>query len=575
MIRKLLIANRGEIAIRIARAAGELGIATAAIHSADDALSLHARAGDEAVEIAGSGPAAYLDGSAIIAAAQSSGCDAIHPGYGFLSENAAFTEQCARAGLIFVGPDAEALARFGNKLSAKQLARGAGVPVLDGSDSGDAVAGQALLDSGCAVMVKGLAGGGGRGIRLVQPGEDLAAAIDACRTEMMLAFGEADVLIERYIAHARHIEVQIVADGQGGVVALGERECSVQRRNQKIIEIAPAPALDPALRDRIEAAALRLMRSTPYRGLATVEFLVDADADPAGDTAFAFIEVNPRLQVEHTITEAVRGVDLVQAALRIAGGAALADLGLEMAPAARGTAIQLRVNAETVGPDGSILSSGGTLSAYEPPSGPGVRVDGFGYAGYAVNPRFDSLLAKLIVHAGDAEAARIRALRALSDFRVEGAGTNLDLLAAMLARPELLDGRADTRWFERVLPDLLASPAVPVRHFMTQAHAPAAHARVVPAGMTALEAPLNGVLVSLSIAVGDTVHAGQEVGLVEALKMQHAIKATQSGVVRDILVKPGVVLADGEAVALPEPPGVGEGRGAGVDVGDGVVFLAR
>ncbi|MBK8630760.1 MAG: ATP-grasp domain-containing protein [Sphingomonadales bacterium] len=558
MIRKLLIANRGEIAIRIARAAGELGIATVAIHSVDDALSLHARAGDEAVEIAGTGPAAYLDGDAIIAAASASGCDAIHPGYGFLSENADFAARCATAGLIFVGPDAEALGRFGNKLSAKLLARGAGVPVLEGSDEGDVAAGQALLDAGCAVMVKGLAGGGGRGIRLVQPGEDIAAAIEACRAEMMLAFGEADVLIERHIARARHIEVQIVADGQGGVVALGERECSVQRRNQKIIEIAPAPALDAALRDRIEDAALRLMRSTPYRGLATVEFLVDADADPAGSTAFAFIEVNPRLQVEHTITEAVRGVDLVQAALRIAGGASLADLGLQAAPPARGTAIQLRVTAEVMGADGGILSSGGTLSAWEPPSGPGVRVDGFGYAGYAVNPRFDSLLAKLIVHAGTAEAARTRAVRALSDFRIEGAGTNLDLLAAMLTRPELLDGRADTRWFERVLPDLLAAPAVPMRHFMTQAHAPTAQTRVVPAGLVSLEAPLNGVLVSLSIAVGDMVHAGQEVGLVEALKMQHAIKASQSGLVRDVLVLPGVVLADGEPVAFLEPADVAQ-----------------
>ncbi|MGV7119146.1 DUF3182 family protein [Sphingopyxis sp. 550A] len=556
-IEKLLIANRGEIAIRIARAARELGIATVAVHSSDDARALHLRLADEVVELPGNGPAAYLDIAEVVKAAVVHRCDAMHPGYGLLSENADFARACADAGIRFIGPSPQALERFSDKLHAKKLAESAGVPTLEGIDHADLSAALALLATG-PVMVKAVAGGGGRGIRLVRDAAELEAAMAACAAEAEAAFGSGAVIVERFVERARHIEVQVVADADGKVTTIGTRDCTLQRRNQKLVEIAPAPALASDLEARIVAAAHRLIAAAPYSGLATVEFLVDCDAAPGDRHAFAFIEVNPRIQVEHTVTEEVFGVDLVKASLHIAGGARLVNLGLDQGPAPRGCAIQLRINAESIDAEGNIRPASGAITAYEVPGGPGVRVDGAGYTGYMVNPRFDSLVAKLIVHGEDFAAAIRRARHALADFRIDGAENNLALLAALLDRPEFAASTIDTRWFERALPDLLAAEVRVERDFGLAMRAPSAAHPVTPPGTVAVPAPLTGLLVSFDAGPGDAVRAGQPLAVMEALKMQHVITAEFSGLVRAIVATPGEVFGEGAPLLFLEPAEIGE-----------------
>ncbi|WP_334655716.1 acetyl-CoA carboxylase family protein [Sphingomonas panaciterrae] len=518
-----MIANRGEIAIRIARTAAALGIETVAVHSADDASAPHVRAADRAIGLSGEGPAAYLSLDAMIAAAREAGCDAVHPGYGFLSENAAFAEACAKAGLLFVGPEARLLALFGDKAVAKRHAQAVGVPVLaEGAEARG------------PVVVKALAGGGGRGIRVVHDPATLAAQIEAAGAEALAAFGSAEVMVERYIPAARHIEVQLAADAAGRVIALGTRDCTVQRRHQKLIEIAPAQTLDPALAARIERAAERLLEDTGYIGLATAEFLVDKERIPDDTEAFAFLEVNPRLQVEHTVTEEVTGLDLVALQLRLAEGSSVPA----ERPDTRGVAIQLRVNAETIGGDGMPRASGGTISNVEAPGGPGIRIDGALKAGMAANPRFDSLLAKLIVHAPDWESALARARRAVAEFEIEGVATNLPLHAALLARAEVAAGEVDTGWFDRNVGDF-AVAAAPAALLDAQA----------------VVAPLAGVVVAVGVQPGDRVMRGAEVGTIEALKMQHAVIATHGGVVRAVVAEPGRVIDEGAVFVSIEPAG--------------------
>jgi len=367
--KSLLIANRGEIAIRIARAAQELGLACATVHAADDARSLHVKAADLAIALPGSGARAYLDIEAVIAAAKAAGADAIHPGYGFLSENAAFARACQAAGITFVGPSAEALETFGDKAKARALAAKKNVPVIEGTAGGataaDVAAFLAGLPKGAAVMIKAVNGGGGRGMRLVRRADEIEAAHAAASREAEAAFGDGALYAERLIEKARHIEVQIAGD-RTGVLAIGERDCSLQRRHQKIVEIAPAPNLTEAFRARLHDAAATLAAAVRYRTVGTIEFLADPEA---GD--FAFIEANARLQVEHTITEEVTGVDLVKTQIRLAAGDSLAGLGLTETPRPHGYAIQARVNLETLTAEGETLPSGGRLSAYEPPSGRG------------------------------------------------------------------------------------------------------------------------------------------------------------------------------------------------------------
>ena len=573
-MRSLLIANRGEIAIRVARAAAELGLRTVAVYSEDDSRSLHTRRADEARALRGSGAAAYLDIAQLVALACEAGCDAIHPGYGFLAENAAFARACAEAGLKFVGPRPDLLEQFGDKARARALAQRCGVPLLPGTDGPTSLAEARLFQrEHGAVMIKAIAGGGGRGMRAVQHAEELEAAYARCCSEARSAFGNDELYVEALLPHARHVEVQIVGDGSGAVVHLWERECSVQRRNQKLIEIAPAPGLDAGLRAQLLDAALRIGRATNFDSLGTVEFLLDLRG------GFAFIEANARLQVEHTVTEEVTGIDLVQTQLRIAAGRTLAELGLvqERVPAPRGFALQARVNAETMGADGAALPSGGTLAVFEPPSGRGVRVDACGYAGYTTNPRFDSLLAKLIVHGADCADAIARARRSLAEFRVEGVETNLPFLRALLARPELEAGRMHTRFVEEHAAELVAAQdaSTPKLAFPSAQGAGLAGARVdardplavleygkavavssaasaapesTPEGVAILCAPLQGTIVSVDVGLGEHVAAGQPLLVMEAMKMEHVITAEASGVVRRIEVARGDAVFAGHAL---------------------------
>ncbi|HEX5287670.1 MAG TPA: acetyl-CoA carboxylase biotin carboxylase subunit family protein, partial [Streptosporangiaceae bacterium] len=409
MIKRLLVANRGEVAVRIMATASVLGIETVAVYPADDAACGHVGRADAAVELPGADAAAYLDVDAIVAAAAGTGCDMLHPGYGFLSERPELAARCAAAGLRFAGPGPEALALFGDKAAARARARELGVPVLAGTGP-DPPPEQvrALLREHGAVMVKAVAGGGGRGLRPVTREQDLPEAMRRCASEAAAAFGDGRVFAERLLPRARHVEVQVVGDGTGAVAVLGDRDCSLQRRRQKLIEIAPA-ALAGEVRARLSAAAAALVRSAEFAGLATVEFLVQ-------DDEIAFLEVNPRLQVEHTVTEQVTGLDLVEVGLRIADGATLAALALDATP--RGVAVQARVNAETLRPDGTLLPGDGTLSRFQPPAGRGVRVDTAGYPGYTVSARYDSLLAKVITAGGTLEQAARRAVRALDEFDI-------------------------------------------------------------------------------------------------------------------------------------------------------------
>ena len=554
-VTRLLIANRGEIAIRIARAAAELGIQTLAIYAEDDATSLHTRQADLAQALKGRGASAYLDQQQIVEIARAHGCDAVHPGYGFLSENAGFARRCEAAGLTFVGPTADVLDAFGDKARARDLARDHGVALAAGSNRAtsleDAERFFRELPAGAGMMIKALAGGGGRGMRAVRSVEDIADAYARCQAEARAAFGDDRLYVERLIQRARHIEVQVIGDGRV-VSHLWERDCTLQRRNQKLLEIAPSPNLHPRLRGAILAAAVRLAEAVNYRGLGTFEFLLDEDS---GD--FVFMEANPRLQVEHTITEAVTGIDLVQAQLRIAAGASLAELNLTQAeiPAPRGHALQLRINLESLASDGTPHLACGTLSAYEPPSGPGLRVDGYGYAGYRNSAGYDSLLAKLIVHGNGGYPQLVqRAYRALCEFRLEGVASNIPLLLNLLRQSAVADNQVTTRYIEEHLPALLDAQEHAHRFFSHVGGAPGTQrSSEAPAGCIPLATPSAGVLVSLNVAAGDAVAQGQTIAVVEAMKMEFEVKASASGFVHSVAATPGVSLGEGDALLFVEP----------------------
>jgi acetyl/propionyl-CoA carboxylase alpha subunit len=565
-IETLLIANRGEIAIRIACAAAGLGMRTVAVFSEDDAASLHLRKANAAHALRGKGAAAYLDIEQLIAAARETGCDAIHPGYGFLSENAQFAQRCADAGIVFVGPSPETLALFGDKARARLLAQQHGVPVAHGSEGAvspeQARAFLASLGGGGAMMIKALAGGGGRGMRMVSRIEDVGQAYARCRSEALASFGDGALYVEQLVRRARHIEVQVIGDGDN-VSHAWERECTLQRRHQKLIEIAPSHGLPPALRERLIASALQLAQAVRYRGLGTFEFLLDAD-DASDDARFTFMEANPRLQVEHTVTEEVTGIDLVQAQLQLAGGASLAQLGLtrDRIPVPRGIALQLRINMETMTPDGGAQPSGGTLSAYDPPAGPGVRIDGFGYAGYTSSPNFDSLLAKLIVHSPSPRLADAldKAYRALCEFRIEGVATNIGFLQNLLRDPALRENRVHTRYVEEQIDALRAArddahPKLYVAQPDTAEEAVAGAGKTpkAPAGTMAITAPMQGSVVAIDVRENDAVHAGQQIAVIEAMKMEHIVKADIGGIVRAIVARHGDVLFHGDALLFIEP----------------------
>ncbi len=449
MFSKVLIANRGEIAVRALRAAREIGSKTVAVFPYEDRWSEHRMKAEEAYEIGevGHPVRAYLDPDAIVAVAVQCGADAIYPGYGFLSENPALAEACAAAGITFIGPSAEVLTLTGNKARAIAAAKAAGVPVLESVDPSTDV--EALLAAAEAIeaplFVKAVAGGGGRGMRKVDDRADLREAIETCMREAEGAFGDPTVFIEQAVVDPRHIEVQILADGtgaEGGVIHLHERDCSVQRRHQKVVEIAPAPGLDPEIRDRMCADAVRFAREIGYKNAGTVEFLLD----PHG--RYVFIEMNPRIQVEHTVTEEVTSVDLVQSQMLIAAGATLADLGLTQDVVhPRGFALQCRITTED--PANGFRPDTGKITTYRSPGGPGVRLDGgTTYAGAEISPHFDSMLAKLTCRGRTFESAVQKARRALLEFRIRGVSTNVAFLQAVLADPDFAAGGVTTSFIE-------------------------------------------------------------------------------------------------------------------------------
>ncbi|MBU1815129.1 MAG: carbamoyl-phosphate synthase large subunit, partial [Gammaproteobacteria bacterium] len=540
---KVLVANRGEIALRTVRALHDLGLPSVAVYADDDAASPHVQAASAAVALGATGPAAYLDGERLIAIAQAQSCDAVHPGYGFLSERADFARACDEAGLRFIGPTPAQLALFGDKAQARALAQQQGVPLMPGTQAAVSLEeAQAIFaqHAHAGIVIKAIGGGGGRGMRAVASADDLPAAYARCRSEAQAAFGVDGVYVERLMGNARHIEVQVLGDGRE-VMALGERECTLQRRFQKVVEIAPSPSLPGALRERITTAALSMARAVDYQGLGTFEFLVDLASN---DLPFVFIECNPRLQVEHTITEEVTGVDLVQAQIALAAGRRLQDIGLDPAapPTVSGFAIQWRINAETLDAQGNATPGSGTLSRFDLPTGPGVRVDTHGAAGATPSPHYDTLLAKLIVHTRSprfADALR-RSQRALAECRIDGVSTNLALLQALAARPEMESQLVHTRWLESVLPDLL----ITTKNIAGSPYPSSASGKndsnfSMPTPEGALLAPMPARLVQLSVAEGDVVAAGAELAVLEAMKMEHVLLAPHAGRVGALLAVAG------------------------------------
>ncbi|MGH6720255.1 MAG: acetyl-CoA carboxylase biotin carboxylase subunit [Alphaproteobacteria bacterium] len=442
MFDKVLIANRGEIALRIHRACREMGIHTVAVHSTADADAMHVRLADESVCI---GPPAaaesYLNIPALVSAAEITNADAIHPGYGFLSENARFAEIVEAHGLAFIGPTAEHIRLMGDKIAAKATMKRLGVPCVPGSDGPLADAAEARRIAariGYPVVLKAVAGGGGRGIKVVPDEAGIAPAFALCGQEALAAFGDGSLYLETFLVRPRHIEIQVLGDGHGGAVHLGERDCSLQRRHQKLVEETPSPALNDAARARIGDLCTRAMHELGYRGAGTVEFLYDGN--------FHFIEMNTRLQVEHPITEAVTGIDLVREQIRIAAGAPFSFQQDEVR--AIGHAIECRINAED--PD-TFAPSPGQVGQYHAPGGLGVRVDSALYGGYRVPPYYDSLVAKLIVHGRTRNECLMRLRRALDEYVVEGIRTTIPLHQRILRAPDFADGHYDIGWLERFM----------------------------------------------------------------------------------------------------------------------------
>lgn len=565
-LKRVLICNRGEIAIRIARAATSLGMESVAVFAAADRLALHTRYATKAVELPGSDPvAAYLDIEAMIAIARAERCDCIHPGYGFLSENAGLAKRCGDENITFVGPSAEALMLFGDKVRSRELAQSQDIPVVTGSLGAlDSVeqAGFVAAELGYPVMLKASAGGGGRGMRLVASAADMAEAYGRCQSEAKAAFGDGDVFLEKVIQRPRHIEVQVLADSSGTVLHLHERDCSVQLRNQKVVEVAPADHLDPDLKHKLTSDAVRLLHHAAYENAGTVEFLVVPETGE-----YYFIECNPRIQVEHTVTEMVTGLDLVELQFQIAGGKRLEELGLANQKAVGlplGFAVQARVVAQ--GP--------GTITGYREPAGPGVRVDSAGYAGLTPPPQYDPLLGKVIGVGRSLEAAVLRTRRALAEFQITGLPTNLGQLLAMLNHVDVISGDARTTLLVEA-PELMssgraASDAVafldaqaPGREGQTKVPDPVPESRpslAVGEGERGIECPTGGQLVELAVRQGDTVGTGDTIMVVSAMKMETVVSAPCSGTIAEVQpLIPGELLVAGQVVVVMTPAEAGTG----------------
>jgi 3-methylcrotonyl-CoA carboxylase alpha subunit len=567
MIKRLLIANRGEIAVRIIRSCRELGIESIAVHSSADAGAPHTLAADRAIAI-GAAPASesYLSIPGIIRAARSAGADAIHPGYGFLSENPRFAEACAAAGIIFVGPPSQAIALMGSKIEARRLAAAAGVPVVPGEtldDQSDRGIAAAIDRIGLPALIKASAGGGGKGMRRVTDAADITQAIEAARREATAAFGDGTLYVEKLIEAARHVEIQVFADNHGQAVHLFERECSVQRRHQKVIEESPSPALTPELRARMTTAAVALARAVEYRNAGTIEFLIDGPS-------FYFLEMNTRLQVEHPVTEQVTGLDLVRAQLLVASGEPLPWTQAQIAQ--RGHAIEARVYAED--PAQGFLPQAGRLSAYRAPQIPGVRVDSGVAEGSEISVYYDPMLAKVIATAESRPLAINRLAAALRALDIEGVRTNVQFLIRVLALTEFRDGRIDTGFLDREGARLASeSPAVVVtRPPSSAASVPrdpwdAAGTEVAGGdggrrrgrrllagteggrGAGAVTAPMPATVLRINVKPGDAVKKGDVLVLLEAMKMELPVRATDAGIVAAIRCREGE-LVDADAVLL-------------------------
>ncbi len=588
MVRALLIANRGEIAVRIARACREMGIRSVAVYSDADAGALHVRSADAAVRIGPAPPAAsYLSIDALVEAARSSGADAVHPGYGFLSENEAFARACDAAGLVWVGPPADVIERMGSKIAARRLMESAGVPVVPGStprDQSDEGILAAVRAIGFPALVKASEGGGGKGMRALAGERGAIEMIGAARREALGAFGDGTLYVERLLARPRHVEIQVFGDAHGNVVHLFERECSLQRRHQKIVEESPSTALTPALRARMGEAAVAAARAAGYRNAGTIEFLVEG----AGDAArFYFLEMNTRLQVEHPVTEAVTGVDLVRAQLLIAAGGRLPWTQAWLAQ--RGHAIECRVYAED--PASGFLPQAGRLVAYREPSGPGIRVDAGVVEGATVGVHYDPLLAKLIAFGETREAALERAALALGSYRIAGIRTNIPFLQRLLRDDRVRRGEIHTQFVDEHI-DELAEPMEPVK----PPEPPESMEPVEPAepqdpwttltswrlggrpvpgsdldfsgargeksrsdprrrrrGTShhgALMAPMPATVIRVHATVGQNVTRGDTLLVLEAMKMELPVRAPADGAVTAVncaegdLVQPGVPLIE-------------------------------
>jgi acetyl-CoA/propionyl-CoA carboxylase biotin carboxyl carrier protein len=569
-VRKILIANRGEIAVRVVHACAEAGLESVAVYADPDADAPHVLLADEAYALEGTSAAeTYLDGDEVLAIARRCGADAVHPGYGFLSENAGFARAVIEAGLTWIGPSPETIVLLGDKVAAREIARRAGAPLVPGSDGPvespeDARA--FAQEHGLPVIVKAAHGGGGRGMRVVRELDQVEDAFRSAAREAQSAFGRGECFVERFLDRPRHVEAQVVADAHGHVVVLGTRDCSLQRRHQKLVEEAPAPFLSDEQRERIAAAAEGIFREAGYVGVGTAEFLV------APDGLISFLEVNTRLQVEHPITEEVYGVDLVRTQLTVAAGDPLPVLET---PVPRGHAFEFRINAED--PGRGFLPSGGTVEAVDTPTGPGVRVDSGVHRGTRVATTFDSLLLKLVVSAPTREQALVRARTALRELRVHGVATTVPFHRAVLDAPAFAGGEGLgvwTTWIEdefagRLAPDAeYARADEPGRTRFTvdvdgrrvsigipdalaaalgSAPAPseAAPAGAQPADDGAVTAPFAGTLVSWLVSEQEDVAAGQDVAVLEAMKTETRVSAPRAGTVRELAVGPGdAVTAD-------------------------------
>jgi acetyl-CoA/propionyl-CoA carboxylase, biotin carboxylase, biotin carboxyl carrier protein len=578
-VRKVLVANRGEIAVRVIRACRDAGLSSVAVYAEPDLEALHVRLADEAFALGGATAGeSYLEVDKLLEACRRSGADAVHPGYGFLAESAEFARAVAEAGLVWMGPPADAIRRLGDKVEARRIAQAVGAPLVPGSDGpvADADAAAAFADEhGLPIAIKAAFGGGGRGLRVVRTAEEIPQQFAAATREAEAAFGRGQCYVERYLDRPRHVEVQVLADNHGAVVAVGDRDCSLQRRHQKLVEEAPAPALDDRLRARIHRAARDICAEAGYAGAGTVEFLLGDDG------TVTFLEVNTRLQVEHPVTEEVTGIDLVREMFRVAAGERLE----EATPTPRGHAIEFRINGED--PGRGFLPTPGTVTRWRPPAGPGVRLDAGVEQGSVVGGAFDSLLAKLIVSGADRRQALERSRRALDEFEVEGLATVLPFHRLVVREPAFAEEFAvHTGWIEAEQErwDLPAQPApatpeeaaerervvvevggrrleVTLPAGLGAAPGPARRpARLPsaqpstgePAGEDALVAPMEGTVVKVAVDDGQQVSEGDLVVVLEAMKMEQPLTAHRAGTVAGLEVEVGAKLTSGATVCRIE-----------------------